>query len=1643
LLGSIPPVIHNTNVVEVAFQVGHLGWKTDDLLLTGETSDGSRRKLVIQVKRSFSITASDEECSQTFCNFWDDFNASERFNEETDGLAIVTLLGTKVLLGNFGSLLDCAHSSDDVCDFKRRLGLKGYIDKKSSQQYETIKSIISGHIGEPPDEELFFRFIKVVHLLSLDLNTHTSQNQILAMNQLASLTDEHDPIAAAEQTWSSLLELAASGRPQASTYSRKSLPQGLRERHTTIPTRNTVDLQLLIEHGVAVCNSINSTIGDIELDRENEVFNLTERLSDHRVVILSGAAGSGKSALAKRAVLDIGIKTPVLAFQAVEFAKAHLDEVLVASQTTLNSERFAVLLSGLDRSVIFIDGIERLLEHSIRDAFNQLLQVVGENSSVQLIVTCRSYSAELLKNALITPAGLAPAMVNVSPLSDDELDQIEVSIPKLTVPLQQPRLRNVLRNPFILSLAYRLSWDGENHEHDERSFREKCWIELIRDELNGSNGMPDRREKMLLDVARRRASNLTPFVAPSIEDDEVLDILVQSSLLNRSPKTSVLYAPAHDILEDWAILRWIEREFHTADDPAKRLSECTGGYPALRRGFRQWLEDHFDQNSDFIYSFVCNAVTNPELPNHFRDDCLVSTLLSESASNFVLDCQGRIESGDMPLLFQIINILRVACKQSPTWVFLPGLPSEMLVPKGTGWNPTLKIVAELLDKLLPDNAYTVLGFLEDWAKQVDQSNPVPAETDSAGRVIEQLLTVFEGYPNESARNRTLSVMLKIPLATQVFNQLMDDATKLEYEIDASADLAKLVMGGFSVGNASRDFPAEVIKLANFKLKMDETDIRKFDGYSSYEVAPFFGIRERSSTDYFPASAYQGPFLSLLHNHPEDAVQYIIDLLNHSAQWYGEEKWPGEPLEPLKKIAIDVPNHGPIEQWANSRLYLMHRGLSVGPYALQSALMALENWLLKIAKIEGAKIEDWLLRILIDSNNVMATGVIASICIAYPSETSRVGVALLSCRELIQYDRIRLAKESGVDLLLGGSLIAGHRIYQDERRDSNALAHRKTDVEWMALQLQFSDDTVRDQVADVLDLHRARCTASEAESEVLWKLVLNRMDIRKLGIVDSASTDDEDSGTTQSVSIGPVEMEPEVQQLVDAHQEEMSQTNRFAYLFNEAIRIWEAGGSHDWDSTQGLLSEARSISEDTTDVDEHFHGGPGILAAACLRDFRDKLSDDEFAWCAKQVEIEIRKGINCSGEMSHLARSGVMSPDRPCAGVACIVATDDRFSSMEILALALTHPVLEVSEWAHSGVGLFLENRDRAVTMKTLASTIRQGSSVAAVRNEQESLPFWDRTPWIDVWESKLLETREYICGDADIALDLAVVDPSNESYTNTVKNIFRILRHHPDWDEATDFFCETAKWLEFNWSNQWKSEVRDNRKFDLEQHVGQGLAKVVISAPLEKAVQIVEPLLGCSENCSREVARFITNLITEADSGADDNFWSLWQLFADRVTNSKSLDELDNDYEFDAELVDQLFLGIPWQDGVSHWRRLDDNHGRIEKLALQLPPTTPCLRAYLRYLSSVGRKSLPMAFKTIAAIVKEGATNNLLKNSTIMYYLESLLTRFVYSEPQLLKSDESLRDSVLFLLDSMIEVGSASAYRLRDDFVTPLSPATN
>ena len=604
LVRAMPPILTDCQVERIHLQAGHLGWNTDDLLLIGSRPDGGRRQLAIQIKRQFSISRTEKECKKAFADYWNDFKHNDSFNPENDQLALVTLLGTTALLSDFSNLLRCGRSSTDENDFAQRLK---YVSKRARDYSGTIRDIIQD-TGEDVTEVDHWRFLRVLNVISYDLATPTAGSEASIKSILASTTDDSDPLKCANETWRELLEVSSLGMPNAASYAREDLPESLRNRHS--PIEDYGSIQTLRAHSQTTLDGISTKIANsVTIRRDSLVAGFLQSLDERQIVIVAGPSGSGKSALAKSALNALASDHLVLAFKAEEFSVIHIDQMLQRAQVNINAQRLFSILAGQGRVIILVENVERLLESAVRDAFSDLLKLSRSTPNINIILTCRSYSVDIVRSAFIDQTGLPCDIVTVPPLDDQELDEAIQALPILKAPVGNPKLKELLRSPYFLDIASRMDWSQKiDFPGDEREFRLKCWGDVVRNNAVAGSQLPQRREVAFEDLAIRRARALVPYISIEGIDVEAMDALKKDSLVSSPRETDLLAAPAHDVLEDWAILQWLDGLFYLHHNDAKFISDAIAESPAIRRGYRTWLAEILEIDPSQADSFVLSTL---------------------------------------------------------------------------------------------------------------------------------------------------------------------------------------------------------------------------------------------------------------------------------------------------------------------------------------------------------------------------------------------------------------------------------------------------------------------------------------------------------------------------------------------------------------------------------------------------------------------------------------------------------------------------------------------------------------------------------------------------------------------------------------------------------------------------------------------------------------------------------------------------------------------------------------------------------------------------------------------------------------------------------------------------------------------------
>jgi hypothetical protein len=996
---------------------------------------------------------------------------------------------------------------------------------------------------------------------------------------------------------------------------------------------------------------------------------------------------------------------------------------------------------------------------------------------------------------------------------------------------------------------------------------------------------------------------------------------------------------------------------------------------------------------------------------------------------------------------------------TPVWLAgAAGHGSIVHVPDGPAWAAILRLVHRNIGSFTQQEHPLLLGLIEDACRNVSWWAPELDGAEFVAGIGHWLLAGFDDYSSEGPRKRVLRVIAKIPNGDAArFEAVLRGTVKEDQRRDRIADdFRDIIFSGLDGMPAARDLPDLVVSVAADYLLASDEDLQK-DRYSrsSLDLETHFGIQEGLRHDFFPASALRGPWISLLRYHPRKALDFLIKVFNQSADWYAHPR-VHDPLEPAWEIELTFADGTTRKQWGNPRLWNLYRGTSVGPYVLQSLLMALEKWLLDFASAYPEQLDAVLVEILRRSESAALASVVASLATAYPHASGEALLVLLSAPDCIVFDRDRMAGERQTSTLLGifPQIRADNKIYEEERKEADRLPHRREDLEAAIINVQLGPLAPR--VHAILDRHRAAFPplSDQNDSHRVWRLALHRMDLRRYTVAESSDVELPGTETKPNetgeryIRLEPKAPDPDVQAMVDENATRFGAMTARMGLMMWAYKIFkrEQCESHDPSMWEERLLEAMSANADDEDDAHMVRGGPGIVAAVCIRDHWEEMSTPQRDWCLERACSEVMTQAN---EWSHLDRVQRydMAADRASAWVLPLLLTKpisetQRSTIMKAFVAALTHPIDEVRWYVVWGVTENTWPADRLLAMRCVNAIAMEAQLIEVERRAQDKTPYNQRRKIDEIIEEAAAAVRHAFSepdGIAPNAYD--VLDVSEGCGADANARILTILSNGADDAAAIAAFVRAAKTLVDWWDaddDRNRGQRRRERNHDSETALSQRLQSFVMRTSAELAKSILEPILRAINRHPREVHWIIQGLTGIEDSTPNTrHFWYLWGLFADGVKRARWVSRLNDEHPFVSEMLSAIFLTSWWKDNVRHWRSLEGYAHHVHALFEALPASSIVLDDYMRFLYHIGERSLPEAFVRVANSLKRGDAQAMLAGTNAVFLLEVLLQRHVYGRPLELKRDPAVRQAVLFLLDTLVENGSSAAFGMRDDFVTP------
>ncbi len=1674
---SLPPFGECATTIWV--QAAHLGCLIDDIALEARSADGSTRRVYVSAKSAVSPRESDQQFRETITRAWKQWNSGTNFDQSKDSFLLASAVSRSPRIYLFGRLTETARATASSSDFEHRLSLEGYQNAAVRELLPEISAIIEKNTGGAPGSENLWQFLRgfLVSTFDFDLSASQDKARVIGVLRLAS---QSRSLNTAEACWNAVFEQVSRDTADAHVFDEHVLAAIAcnYDLGRDAAGRNESWLKNLRAHCRLTRDGIASTlyVNNRHLSRDAPLQNLRSRFTEARFVLVTGPAGCGKSALALEAADQVARPENVFCFQSEEFAHPHLDNALqAAGLRDLNAEEWTDALP-FEQRVLFIEAAERLLQsRGSREAFAQLLRVAASDRRWLVVVTCRDYLADYLRTACSVEGGWRVAEV---PLLDLE-EVIELTrgskLPQEW--LTQPTISGALRNLKWLDLTLRavdlptgeLSSSGWSSLAQWRRF---VWQQLLKPELH-----PEWQE-ILINISLKRVTDNKAWIPVEHGEIDIAACLVGEGILRRQTNLLNQFRPEHDLIEDWALLLHAERSFMDHRTDPAHLFDQLGTALLIRRAFRQFFGERLEADgSAEALSFLRDVFTGP-MSKEWKQELSIALLGSSEARQALSKTADLWSDADGSGLRLLGHVLRIAYLTKTE-------EDEPERPVGPGWAALFAFIQEQGDTFLRAHAQQITHLLLDWHSAVTRDCPKPPGIGSAAQLVYGLWIIategenrFEEYWGEEHRhyppleNRLswLVAAVASELEPKFFVNVARVALRdretfnsAEFQrVRQCRELLEFLVSDYRGWTLARAHPRTMVRLClqSYGLRTERARRHPPRSYGDRSC----GLTTRNM-DFSPPSAFRGPFLELLREHPELGQAFIRRLINEATR-----RWAGQPEgEIVLDQSFDVTLHldgAEISQVADQGWWRCYRGWSPYEHVLECALMALEKWLLEdVGTKRVEELELILLRLIAESTNAAVTAVCASVATVYWWHCGRIAAVLLDCWPLLGLDRHRWMN----DQTLGGwgAWRGEQSIYLDERRAANALPHRREHLEHMILKAQLGPG--RTHIFPVLDALNAEITqisSHDLTDEVqMARLILHRIDARNLRA--EASPD-----VPGQILLEPLPPPPELQQHLDATAEQMRSNWRPMELQSWASQILEPIGTarpqpEHW---REFLEKAREFDPGSIDAERALAFGdtPTLIAAVCLRDHHGELAPVDRRWCISQVTgsllAQAQLTVWNSGTLLTMWQAECAAA-RVCGMLVATSATVEA-EVAEASAIALTHPEQRVRVAAAEGLGH--STYDPLIQLRACELMIKHARycRIIDLRHRGPArLPYTNIVTWQErcsVMHGEVLAEvqrlrKRFLAQESPDVRQLELFYPRGHEEEENLSAIALLLLHNHS-ETAAKLLFRIRDWLTVQLIAESHDQFR-RRRYAVDKwrdhygslsrtnpvntgDVGRVLSQRVLAGTPAEGVEFYRPILIGDHTAplGSKAGELLKDLCLMLDQeGKPEVFWAVWEKFAGAALNigvhlneqqywkRRKMSAKMASTAFDA-LLAALFLNRMYFGQDQQWKPLDGQLDRFREAFATFKAFA--LNRYVAFLNTVGGDLLPRAFVPISNCV-----HNLLVKTG-----KSLLTRS--SEVRLLRllkkhsSGVVLTgqhdEAILHLLDVLADAGYGEAFRLRE-----------
>ena len=1436
-------------------------------------------------------------------------------------------------------------------------------------------------------------------------------------------------------------------------------------------------VQEIEKHTSLILTPIQSQISfqdnAIKINRQSILSRIESITSRPSFVVVTGEAGVGKTAIIKDLHAKVKDNIPFFVFKATEFDVLHINK-LFKRYGEFKISDMVNLCKDNSTKYIVIDSAEKLSDLRQPEVFKQFLSEL-QPTGWTILFTTRLHYLDVLLRIFIEVYKSPFELIEIPCLTHQEIMDLSTKH-NFSLPKKQ-HLFKLLKKPFYLNQYLRIEWKNSN-EANYTEFREYIWKYRIMQSSYQKKNIHIKRENHVLMIARKSADSGSFFI-PIKNHDEALKRLVDDEIIEFDSKAGG-YFMTHDIYEEWALERLIERSFCKLKN-YKRFYREIGNALAIRRAFQVWLSEKLTFNDADAKKLIESTVGNSDIPQHWQDEVIVAIMLSCNSDEFIKIFRNKLlkplekntkkdtRSNANSLLHRILFVLRFACKEVDEKILdclntdynrQYGSLDILAKPKGLGWSSVIQFINQHKEELKLSHVTNVVPVLYDWNR-----HHTHGETTKASAQI----SVY--YCNKLAEDGNFPCGLRNEMDEQLIQIILDGSGEIKEEIRKIFDYAtqrkritrhdwqyELITTALSHYYESRivatNLPKEVIALANifwFSTSPMCTDWHQhYNGYDEIELN--FGLVSKYlGLNFHPASAYQTPMLTLLSVSPLEAVNLILSITNRSIEIFARNLGKHEVTE--AELTLD-PSKPPLKQYICNRIWNIYRGTQISPALLQSIHMALEHWLLKSAKnMPQNEIVDWCLYLLGNSRSASISAVVVSVVLANPYKLLKVAMVLFRTKEFFFCELER--KQS--DLFARDQYRISYDPYgylTEERLRTCEDKHREMSLEDLALYYQiFSNNTENYENASerqeiiwkIFDEHYAKLPEEnrQTDQDRSWRLCLARMDRR--GITISSEKIDNNKVL---LSFTP-EIDPKLQKHSGDTLAKMDEFGKYYSLKIWASYRWEGNTAEYSKYTEYDIDHNRvvadvklvfeGLSNDETEGRMYtivYFSTPPTACAVLLRDFADKLNVNERQFC-KDILIKYSEAPFQDG-YTYQYKDGVNA-----AVIALPLLLQyypeclEKVKSILLFSLFDRHPTgisTQFSDYAveaitHTLRKILPDDADSLfLAYLYLQPKYEQFCKLIVDKIRQNKVTQLEHFKVVQRFK---LEQETEIKRVLNNKVAYGELSPIDSIEVDTLITAFQLLPSGTKIEYQKKFVVDLTSNLAQQ-GRQFAHRYRQNfRNTNLCTSFCKKFASFVLNAARTDIPLYVEPLVKNFRYLDYAEWIFLEFIVEENKLKQYDSFWFVWEKFYPCIVEYC---QCSNNSYTPTVVHYYLFAHPYWKNETQGWSSIRQGEKEFfERVARDIGNHPSVLYSLAKLLNGVGSLFASDGILWISSIINNhrNLRDEKLENDTI-YYIENLVHDYVLMNRKKVRTNTQMKSAVLIILEFLLEKGSTIAYSTRD-----------